>query len=321
MQTPMLSRSRLWLLGVTAVVVVAATLLPLRAPVGAQEVTPDDPRVIDPADPCHVAAPPAPFSDRDQTAEVHRLSVDCAFATGITHGAGQGDRYDPRLAVRRDQMASFIVRTLQAAGGIEIPSPTDQGFTDVSGNTHEDAINQLAALGITQGRTATRYAPAELVRRDQMASFIMRGANVAFDTTFDAVDGPYFADVPPTNVHSVNIDAGFELFGLTIGQADNVFAPDRSVRRDQMATFLIRLLDITVLTDDAAPLDQGVVDELTGDVVPDDITGVVEDVGDIVDDVTDVVGDVELPVDVIDVPDAVTGSPDEDGNLLERVLP
>lgn len=248
MHMPTMTRSRRGSLAVLAAVVTTALLLPLGGTSGAQ-VTPDDPRVIDPADPCHVPAPPAPFSDREQIADVHLASVDCAFATGITRGAGNGDTYAPTLPVRRDQMASYIIRTLQAAGGVDIPPPADQGFQDIAGNEHEDAINQIAALGITEGRTASLYEPATPVRRDQMASFIMRAANVAFGTTFEAVEGPHFGDVSAGNVHRVNIDAAYELFGLTVGQASDTFVPDATVRRDQMATFLIRLLDVTVLTD------------------------------------------------------------------------
>lgn len=251
MHIPTMTRTRLGLLAVLAAMLTTASLLPLGGTSGAQEA-PEDPRVIDPADPCHVPAPPAPFADRDRIAEVHRTSVDCAFATGITRGAGDGTQYAPTAAVRRDQMASFVIRTLEAAGGIEIPAPADQGFTDVSGNEHEDAINQLAALGITEGRTASLYEPAMLVRRDQMASFVLRAANVAFGTTFEAVEGPHFGDVPPSNVHSANVNAAFELFGLAVGQSSGVFAPGRTVRRDQMATFLVRLLDVTVLTDEGA---------------------------------------------------------------------
>lgn len=195
------------------------------------------------------------------------------MATGITHGAGE-NTYQPRVAVRRDQMASFILRTLQAAGGVDIPPPTDQGFQDIAGNEHEDAINQLAALGVTEGRTASLYEPATPVRRDQMASFIMRAANVAFGTTFEAVEGPHFGDVSASNVHSANVNAAYELFGLTVGRTSDTFVPTATVRRDQMATFLIRLLDVTVLTDDAAT--QGVVGQLSDEVVPDAVTDVVE---------------------------------------------
>ncbi|HVM00736.1 MAG TPA: S-layer homology domain-containing protein [Egibacteraceae bacterium] len=275
----LLARPRLWAPALAGAIVTALALLPLGSMTSAQEAADADPRVIDPEDPCSTPAPPAQFSDRNDIAEVHRASVDCALARGITQGTGDG-RYAPRMAVRRDQMASFVVRTLQAAGGIDIPAPSDQGFTDVAGNTHEDAINQLAALGITQGRTPTRYAPAEPVRRDQMASFLLRAANLAFGTTFEAVGGPHFADVSPTNVHRGTIDAAFEIFGLTVGQTANAFAPGRSVRRDQMATFLIRLLDVTELTDG---------ETAATSLLP----GLPEQVDDLIDGATDAVGQVE----------------------------
>ncbi|MEX2658149.1 MAG: hypothetical protein WD232_00530, partial [Acidimicrobiales bacterium] len=45
-------------------------------------------------------------------------------------------------------------------------------FTDDDTSIHETAIDCIAFYAITSGKTPTTYAPAESVRRDQMASFI-----------------------------------------------------------------------------------------------------------------------------------------------------
>ena len=53
------------------------------------------------------------------------------------------------------------------------------GFTDVpEDGVHRRNIDKLAALGITTGATATQYQPQVQVRRDQMASFLARTANL-----------------------------------------------------------------------------------------------------------------------------------------------
>jgi hypothetical protein len=52
--------------------------------------------------------------------------------------------------------------------------------------------------------------------------------------------GPYFADTAG-NVHEAAIDAAFE-WGLTEGSAPGTYSPSLDVRRDQMASFLVRLL-------------------------------------------------------------------------------
>lgn len=203
---------------------------------------------LDPADPCLGDPPPAPFSDRASIPEVHVLNVDCAASNGITRGQA-GGQFNPGGVVSRGMMASFIARTL-VAGGYELPAPADQGFTDIEGSVHKDAINQLAALDITLGVTSDRYVPDEPVRRDQMASFMVRAAEFAYED--DELDGnttmPFpFTDVPEGNVHRANIHAAEELIGVAQGRTDTLYAPEQSTTRAQMATFVIRLLDVTLI--------------------------------------------------------------------------
>jgi hypothetical protein len=207
---------------------------------------------LDPADPCPpgVEVVPAPVSDRNEIAPVHVLNVDCAFVLGISIGMGTTpETFGPEAMTTRGHMASFIVRALDAAG-YDLPAPTDQGFTDISGNAHEDNINRLAATDITLGVTPTTFQPGTFVPRDQMASFIVRAAEFAFeDSGFEAQEPSPFTDVPSANVHSGNIAAAFEILGLTQGHAPGSFGPEELTRRDQMATFLVRLADITLVVE------------------------------------------------------------------------
>lgn len=208
---------------------------------------------IDPNDRClpGAEAPPAPVADRDAISPVHTGSVDCVFADGISLGTG-GGTYDPQGMTRRDQMASFVVRSLEAAG-YDLPAPSDQGFTDIAGNEHEDSINVLAEIGVTTGRTATTYVPAQFVRRDQMASFIVRALEWAYDEDGGIGIGgeptPAFQDVPRSNVHSVNVNVGARVVGLIAGKDEDTFAPAATVKREQMASFLVRLVDMTLIVE------------------------------------------------------------------------
>lgn len=221
--------------------------LALPAPAGAQD---DGSSFLDETDPCPpgVPTPPAPFPDRAAVVSPHELNVDCAVALDIFVGGSTGN-LDPASSTRRDQMASLIVRSLNAAG-YTLPAATDQGFTDIAGNAHAEAINQLAAAGITLGTTATTYTPDLPVQRDQMASFVLRAAEFAFgdDAGFDATVTGQFADVPPANVHRDNIDAAAEVLRLTLGVAGGQnFDPAGLTRRDQMATFVVRLVDLILI--------------------------------------------------------------------------
>lgn len=222
---------------------VAGALLGLAAPSAAWGQS-----FLNAADPCPEPAPAAGFSDRESIAPVHRLNVDCAADQAIAFGKA-GNVFDPGGTVTRGQMASFIVRTL-VAGGYTLPAPSDQGFTDVKGNTHQDAINQLAAIDVTLGVTPTTYRPNDPVRRDQMASFVVRAAEFAYedDVLVGEAVGPFpFTDVPASNVHRGAIAAAAELLGVSEGTSATTYAPSGTTTRAQMATFVVRLLDVTLV--------------------------------------------------------------------------
>lgn len=200
--------------------------------------------------PCPEDTPPAPFTDRDAIPAVHRENVDCATALAITNGRAD-NTYGPAASVRRDQMASFIARSLDAAG-VELPPPSQERFTDVTpGSAHDEAIHRLAAaeivLGGAGGQDGSAYGPTRTVRRDQMASFLLRAAQHA--TQADLVDDQQrFPDVGPSNAHFLTVNGAFET-GLAQGSADGSYRPDAGVRRDQMGTFVVRLVDFIVAFD------------------------------------------------------------------------
>jgi hypothetical protein len=206
--------------------------------------TPGPPRELDePEDPPAAEACPAGEVPRsgfeDIVGSVHEAAIDCVAWWEIARGVSE-ERYAPGRTVRRDQMASFLARLMEALG-YDLPAPSDQGFTDVAGNVHADRINQLAAVGVTMGATTTTYAPSAGVRRDQMATFLVRALETVTGQEL-ASGGSSFTDVAG-NVHEANIDkvAAAE---ITLGAGDGtVYEPRREVRRDQMASFLARTLD------------------------------------------------------------------------------
>ena len=209
---------------------------------------------IDPAAPCTIPSPPADFADRGEIIPVHLPNVDCAVAQGIAMGVEEnGQRfYQPAKNIPRDQLASLMARAL-VAGGYELPAPQDTGFSDVDeSSVHAPAISQLKQIGVALGTSDTTYAPGRPVQRDQMASFLVRSAEFAYEG--DELDGnvvepPNFVDVLPTNVHRENIFAAVRLIGVAEGRSDTMYNPGDFTRRDQMASFIVRFLDVTALPD------------------------------------------------------------------------
>jgi len=93
---------------------------------------------------------------------------------GITTGTTP-TTFAPAEQVSRWQMALFLTR-LATKAGVEVPSGSDQGFTDLGGlaPAAQLAINQLAELGVAKGTSAGTFTPGEPVFRWQMALFLAR---------------------------------------------------------------------------------------------------------------------------------------------------
>jgi S-layer family protein len=126
-------------------------------------------------------------------------------------------------------------------------------FTDIGDSPFREDIEWIAAEGITRGCSATRFCPDAPVLREQMATFLYR----AFG--FDITDDDFFTDDEHT-IHegAINRIAAAE---VTIGCATARFCPTRSVSRAEMASFLVRTLDLPPASRDWFTDDEGSVHE------------------------------------------------------------
>lgn len=195
------------------------------------------------ANACAGGAPRARYRDRDSVGETHGASVDCATHREVVRGF-KDRTYRPRVAVRRDQMATYVAEVLdEARGAQQLPASTAaDGFRDIAGNAHARSIRRLVAAGIVSGRTAQRYAPARPVQRDQMATFLLRAAEYAAGLEPGTLqsDDPAFDDVARRNPHAANVN-GARAQRIVAGNG-NTYNPGARTQRDQMATFVTRLL-------------------------------------------------------------------------------
>ena len=115
-------------------------------------------------------------------------------------------------------------------------------FIDADGNKHESAIEWILAEGITFGCAAERFCPNGLVTRGQMASFLARALDLP-TTSHD-----YFTDDNGTT-HEASINR-VRAAGITAGCDGSRYCPDGVVTRAQMATFLVRALDLPASSTD-----------------------------------------------------------------------
>src|SRR3546814_203186 len=81
----------------------------------------------------------------------HRMAVGCLVEHGITTGI-DADTYGPASPVTRGQMATFLLRLLEASG-VEVPEASaGRPFLDVrAADVHAGSIASLADLGIVRG--------------------------------------------------------------------------------------------------------------------------------------------------------------------------
>jgi hypothetical protein len=103
--------------------------------------------------------------------------VERLFQLGITEGFADGT-YRPDSFVNRAEMAIFLVRAFDHTG--LLGTPTDL-FADVnSGAPYAPYAEVIYNVGITRGCLADplAYCPFDLVRRDQMASFLARALDI-----------------------------------------------------------------------------------------------------------------------------------------------
>ncbi|HEX2642013.1 MAG TPA: pre-peptidase C-terminal domain-containing protein [Thermoanaerobaculia bacterium] len=109
-------------------------------------------------------------------------------ARGITGGCGNGN-YCPGGAVTREQMAVFLLLTLEGPG-FAAPACAVPVFGDVPCvSPFAPWIHELAQRGITGGCGGGNFCPGGIVTREQMAVFLSTAFALPVPS-FDCSDGP-----------------------------------------------------------------------------------------------------------------------------------
>lgn len=172
---------------------------------------------------------PAPTGLTDIRHSSHRAAITTAWKRGLIAPC-EGRQFCPRRAVGRAKMATVVARML------ELPPSTTDHFDDVGADA--GAINALADEHVVVGCRARRYCPKTAVTRAQLASMLVRAL-----PALRPVPGARFADLPPGYVHTEAINALAEA-GVTRGCDARNFCPTARVTREQLASFVVRALDV-----------------------------------------------------------------------------
>ena len=122
-----------------------------------------------------------------------RRDISWALATGISTGCGV-DLFCPNDQVTRAEVATWLVRAF------DLPATANDYFSDDETSPNEDDINRLAAAGLTSGCGAGIYCPTRVLKRGELATFIVRALGLPTTST------DYFTD-DNSSVHEPNINA------------------------------------------------------------------------------------------------------------------
>lgn len=122
-------------------------------------------------------------------------------------------------------------------------------FTDIDSSQFRGDILWAATEGITAGCSADRFCPNASVTREQMASFLRRAGDIPYASQ------DHFTD-DGTSQHHADVNA-IAAAGITGGCATNRFCPGSPVTRGQMASFLVRALQLPAIGVDAFDDDEG----------------------------------------------------------------
>jgi hypothetical protein len=168
-----------------------------------------------------------PFTDDNQS--LHRDSITELHARGLLYGCGF------RLAcpyrdLTRGEVAALIARVLA------LPPSTRDFFTDDNGHVFEDVINKLAAAGITVGCAPGEFCPDRNLTRAEFATMTVRALGLPHS------GGDAFTD---DNGHWAETNINFFAdAGLTKGCGGGRFCPNRTLTREEAASFFVRIDDL-----------------------------------------------------------------------------
>ena len=176
----------------------------------------------------------ARFTDDD--GNVHEKNIEIIAELGITVGCGE-NLYCPSRPVTRGEMATFLIRAL---GEAPDDAPTESRFSDVpTGSWYLKFVERFAELGIVSADPDGNCRPNDPLTRLEMAVWMAR----AFDFIEEVTPQGVFTDVP-ADVWYAGAVEGLLAVDVTKGcSADPLaYCPHDPVRRDQMASFIIRAL-------------------------------------------------------------------------------
>ncbi len=192
-------------------------------------VVPEEPK--DPVDPVDPEEPAEPVFEDVPADAYYADAVVWAAKNKVTTGVKEG-AFAPEVMCTRAQVVTFLWR---AAGEPKASADTEVSFADIEeGSYYYDAVVWAVENGITNGVSATEFAPDAVCTRAQVVTFLWRAAGepkaeaeMSFD---DVAEGTYYYDAVLWAAENK----------ITNGVSATEFAPANECTRAQAITLLYR---------------------------------------------------------------------------------
>ncbi|MCM3636534.1 S-layer homology domain-containing protein [Sporosarcina luteola] len=152
-------------------------------------------------------------------------AVNYLVENGIAQGTTE-TTFGTSNNISRGDAAVMIANALK----LNTATAKDAGFQDVNARV-AGAVNAIVEAGIASGKTATSFAPADYITRQEMAKML---AN-AYDLT--AKETANFKDV---NSNWIGYVSALKEAGITLGKTETTFAPTANLTRGEFALFMFR---------------------------------------------------------------------------------
>ena len=121
-------------------------------------------------------------------------------------------------------------------------------FTDTPGLPEAESIEALRQVGVTKGVTSDRFDPSGAVPRWQMALFLTRTIT-ASGARLPQTSSGVFTDIAGATPEARVAIEQLAATGITRGTGPSTFSPNSAVTREQMASFVARMLEYIWVVD------------------------------------------------------------------------
>lgn len=163
---------------------------------------------------------------------------------GIVSGTG-GNQFQPTLYVTREE----FVKMLAGVAGANVSAYNSSKFSDVpSSRWSAPYVAWAASLGVTNGDTATTFAPTKYITRQEMAAMIYRYVQISGKTLPTRNTAKRFTDASLISSWASAAVSTMQQAGIIDGNALSTggyaFEPLTSASREECAKMLAVLYDL-----------------------------------------------------------------------------